>query len=95
MAVSEQSIVDFIAAHPKAGREQIRKGAAPDVSDTTIWRALRRLLDEGKLEISGRGRASRYTIAGSTVVRTHLQTPYNQRTPKTYNKEFLDNLNNE
>lgn len=90
MPVSDQSILDFIAAHPGAGREQIRKGAAPNVSETTIWRALRRLVDEGKLELSGRGRASGYTIAGSAVVRAHLQTPYNQRAPKNHNKEFLD-----
>ena len=90
MPVSGQSILDFIATHPGAGREQIRKGAAPNVSETTIWRALRRLVDEGKLELSGRGRASGYTIAGSAVVRAHLQTPYNQRAPKNYNKEFLD-----
>lgn len=90
MPVSGQSILDFIAAHPGAGREQIRKGAAPNVSETTIWRALRRLVDEGKLELSGRGRASGYTIAGSAMVRAHLQTPYNQRAPKNYNKEFLD-----
>ena len=90
MPVSGQSILDFIATHPGAGREQIRKGAAPNVSETTIWRALRRLVDEGKLELSGRGRASAYTIAGSAVVRAHLQTPYNQRAPKNYNKEFLD-----
>jgi Fic family protein len=90
MPVSEQSILDFVAAHPGAGREQIRKGAAANFSETTIWRSLRRLVDEGKLELSGRGRASGYTIAGSAVVRAHLQTPYNQRAPKNYNKEFLD-----
>jgi uncharacterized membrane protein len=68
MPVSDQSILDFIAAHPGAGRAQIRKGAAPNVSETTIWRALSRLVDEGKLELSGRGRASGYTIAGSAVL---------------------------
>ena len=90
MFVSGQSILEFIAAHPGAGREQIRRGVTPRVSETTIWRALRRLVDEGKLELSGKGRASGYTIAGSAVVRTHLKTPYNQRAPKTYSTEFLD-----
>ncbi len=90
MPVSDQAILDFIATQPGAGREQIRKGAAPHVSETTIWRALRRLVDEGKLELSGRGRASGYTIAGSAVVRGYLQTSYNQRAPKNYNREFLD-----
>lgn len=90
MPISNQSILEFIAAHPGAGREQIRRGVTPRVSETTIWRALRRLVDEGKLELSGKGRASGYTIAGSAVVRAHLKTPYNQRAPKTYSKEFLD-----
>ena len=90
MPVSDQSILEYITAHPGAGRAQIRKGAAPQVSETTIWRALKRLVAEGKLELSGKGRASAYTIAGSAVVRAHLQTPYYQRAPKTYNKEFLD-----
>lgn len=90
MALQDQAILDYIAEHPGTGREAIRRGAAPDTSDTTVWRALKRLVDEGRLEIAGRGRATRYNIAGSAVVRAHLQTPYNRRPPVTYRKEFLD-----
>ncbi len=90
MALSDQAILDFIAENPGAGREAIRRGAAQQVSDTTIWRALSRLVDEGKLEVSGKGRATGYTIAGSTVVRAHLTTPYNRRMPVGYRREFLD-----
>ncbi|MHC9237387.1 Fic family protein [Pseudooceanicola sp. 502str34] len=90
MAAIDQSILDYIAAHPRARREAIRRGAAADASDTTIWRALKRLADAGKLDISGRGRATEYTIAGSATVRAHLRTPYNQRPPVRYNPGFLD-----
>ncbi|MCX8227718.1 MAG: Fic family protein [Sulfitobacter sp.] len=90
MALTDQAILDFIAAHPRAGREAIRKGTAPNAGETTVWRALKRLVEGGRLEVSGKGRATRYTIAGSAVVRVHLATPYNQRPPVFYRKEFLD-----
>jgi Fic family protein len=90
MALSEQALLDYIAAHPGAGREDIKKHAAPDASDTTVWRALKKLVDEGRLEVSGKARATSYTLAGAAVVRAHLQTPYNRRRPASYNKEFLD-----
>ncbi|MBK9130029.1 MAG: Fic family protein [Gammaproteobacteria bacterium] len=60
------------------------------MSPPTIWRALKRLVDEGKLEVSGKGRATGYSLAGAAVVHAYLQTPYNRRRPTTYNKEFLD-----
>ena len=91
MPVTDQAFLDYIAAHPGAGREDIRKNVAPEVSETTMWRTLKRLTDEDKLEVAGKARATGYTIAGSAVVRAYLQTPYNRRAPKMYNKEFLDN----
>ncbi|HEX4999847.1 MAG TPA: Fic family protein, partial [Terriglobia bacterium] len=63
---------------------------APGASPTTIWRALSRLVDEGKLEVTGQARATRYSLAGAAVVREHLKTPYNQRKPVTYQRNFLD-----
>jgi hypothetical protein len=90
MALSDQAILDYIAAHPGAGREGIRRHAAPEASETTVWRALKRLVDENRLEVSGRGRATGYSLAGAAVVRAHLQTPYNRRKPASYNREFLD-----
>lgn len=76
--------------HRRAGREAIRKGTAPSAGETTVWRALKRLVESGRLEVSGKGRATRYTVAGSAVVRAHLASPYNQRPPVFYRKEFLD-----
>ncbi|MBB5723519.1 Fic family protein [Loktanella ponticola] len=90
MALTDQDILNFTAANPGAGRDAIRKGVARDVSETTVWRALKRLVDEGRLEVSGKGRATGYQIAGASVVRAYLSTPYNRRPPVTYRPEFLD-----
>ena len=90
MPLSDQALLDYISAHPGAGRDDIRRHAAPDVSETTVWRALKKLIDENRLEVAGKGRATGYTLAGASVVRAHLQTPYNRRKPASYNKEFLD-----
>ena len=90
MTLSEQAILDYIARHPGAGREAIRKHLAPDASKATMWRALKKLVDGNKLEVTGKGRATAYYLAGSAVIREYLKTPYNQRKPVGYNREFLD-----
>lgn len=90
MASIDNDILAYVASHPGSGRGAIRKGAAPRAGDTTVWRALKRLVEAGRLEVSGEGRATRYTVAGAAVVRAHLQTPYNRRPPVAYNPEFLD-----
>ena len=38
MALNNQALLDYIAAHPGAGRDDIRQHVAPDVSPPTIWR---------------------------------------------------------
>ncbi len=90
MSLSDQSILDYIAGHPGAGREDIRKTVAPDVSSPTVWRALKKLVDGNRLEITGKARATGYYLAGSAVIRDYLKTPYNQRKPVGYKREFLD-----
>ena len=90
MSLSNQAIIDYIAAHPGARREDIRRQAVPEVSETTVWRALKRLVDEGNLEVSGKGPATGYSIAGAAAIRAYLQQPYNRRRPTSYKKEFLD-----
>ena len=90
MALSNQRILDYIAAHPGAGREEIRRHTAPNASSPTVWRALKRLVEENKLEVSGKGRATGYSLAGAAVVRAHLAKPYNRRKPASYNKDFID-----
>lgn len=90
MKISNQAILDYIAAHPGARRENIRRKIVPEASETTVWRALKRLVDEGKLEVSGKGPATGYSLSGADVVRAHLQKPYNRRRLAVYQKEFLD-----
>ena len=90
MPITDRAILDYISAHPGAGREAVRRHVAPEVSSPTVWRALRRLVDEGKLEASGRSRATGYSLAGVAEVRAHLKTPYNQRRLAVYRKEFID-----
>ena len=90
MALSKNEILDYIAAHPGARRNEIRRHTAPEVSSPTIWRALKRLVDENKLQVAGKGRATGYSLAGAAVVRAHLATPYNRRKPASYNKDFID-----
>lgn len=90
MILSEQAILDYLAAHPGASREDIRRNLAPEANETTVWRHLKALVIQQKLQVSGKGRATRYTLAGPAVVRAYLKTPYNQRKPARYNKGFLD-----
>jgi hypothetical protein len=90
MLLSDQAILRFIAQCPGAGRDAVRRAVAPHASDTTVWRALNRLVDEGRLEVSGKARSTGYSIAGAAVVRAHLATPYNRRLPVSYRKEWLD-----
>ena len=90
MPLTDQAILDYIAGHPGAGREDVRRNVASEVSPPTVWRALKRLVDEGRLEVSGKARATGYSLAGAAVVRAHLRTPYNRRRPAVYRKEFVD-----
>ena len=90
MPLTDQAILDYIAAHPGARREDVRRNVSPEVSPPTVWRALKRLVDQGRLEVSGKARATSYTLAGASVVRAHLQTPYNRRPLAIYRREFVD-----
>lgn len=90
MALEDRAVLEYIAAHPGAGRDEIRRNVAPKTSDATIWRVLRRLIDVGKLEVSGKARSTGYRLAGAAAVRAHLETPYGRRTPVSYNRAFLD-----
>ena len=80
----------YVAAHPGTGRSAIGAEVAPNVSSTTVWRALKRLVDQGRIATSGNARATVYFPAGAEAVRAHLQTPWNRRPPGAYNPEFLD-----
>lgn len=90
MLITDQAILDYISAHPGAKREDVRRSVASGASSTTVWRALKRLVDEGRLEVSGKARATAYSLAGSAAVHAHLKTPYNRRRLAVYRKAFVD-----
>ncbi len=86
----DQDVLDYIREHPGARRGDIVRAVAPELSDTTVWRSLSRLVDAGKLESSGRGRTTNYTLAGSAAVRAHLRTPGHRRPLVRHDPGFLD-----
>ena len=90
MPLTDKDILNYISANPGAGRASVRRDIAPEFSPATIWRALKRLVDEGRLEVSGKAQAAGYSLAGSAAVRIHLQTPHNRRRLAAYSKDFLD-----
>ena len=90
MKLTDQNIIDYIAVHARARRRDIRNHVAPDSSDVTIWRVLRRLVSERKLEVSGKGPATVYSLSGSFAVRAHLRIPRNRRKPVGYKRNFPD-----
>ena len=53
-----------------------------------MWRSLRRLVDAGRLEVVGKGRATRYRAVGREVVLAHLDVPASMRQPMPYRPEF-------
>jgi Fic family protein len=90
MSLSEDAILDFLKQQKSARREEIRRGLDPGASETTVWRHLKVLLAARKIEVEGRGPATRYRLAGATSIRAHLSTPWNQRPVVFYKKSFLD-----
>ena len=90
MPLSDQAILDYISGHPGTRREEILRHVAPNSSQTTVWRALKRLLESNRLEVTGKGPATRYRLAGPDAVRAFLKTPYNRRPPVSYKRAFLD-----
>ena len=90
MALADKDLLDYIAANPDARRGAIHRNVAPNVSEVTVWRRIKALVEDQKLQVYGRGPSTRYRLAGAAVVRAHLATPYNQRKLAFYNKSFLD-----
>lgn len=90
MSLSENAILDFLKQHKAARREEIRRGTDPTAGEATVWRHLKVLLVARKIEVEGRGPATRYRLAGAASVRAHLATPWNQRPVVFYKKSFLD-----
>lgn len=90
MPLSDRAILDYITEHPGARRSALLRNVASDSSATTVWRSLRRLVAANRLEVYGKGPATRYRVTGQDAVRAHLNTPYNARPPVSYKQSFLD-----
>lgn len=90
MALADKDLLDYVAANAGARRDDIHRNVAPEVNEVTVWRRIKALVEDHKLQVSGRGPSTRYSLAGAAVVRAHLATPYNQRKLALYNKAFLD-----
>ncbi|MFZ5615824.1 MAG: Fic family protein [Pseudomonadota bacterium] len=90
MKLTDQAILDFVARSPETGRQAIWRALAPDADPATVWRALKRLVEAGKLEAVGKGRATAYRLAGAAAVRAYLSVPFQQRLPAPYRKAFID-----
>ena len=74
-----QHLVRNLPAIGITRRDDIHRNVAPEVNEVTVWRRLKALVEDHKLQVSGRGPSTRYSLAGAAVVRAHLATPYNQR----------------
>lgn len=88
MLARDRAILSYVASHPGCARSQIRREVTPDASVSTVWRSLRRLVDAGKLEMVGEGRATGYRVLGREVVLAHLDVPANMRQPMPYRPGF-------
>lgn len=89
MLLTDRAVLSYVANHPECSRSQVRRDVAPDASASTVWRALRRLVDDGLLEVVGEGRGTRYCVAGGEAVIAHLRTPFEQRPRAGYHSEFV------
>ena len=89
MIARDRVVLAYVANHPGCGRADVRRHVAPEASRSTVWRALRRLVDAGKLQVVGEGRATRYRVAGGEAVHAHLLTPVHLRPRAEYRGDFL------
>lgn len=86
----EDAILSYLKQHPNSRREEIRRGLGSTVGEATVWRRLKALRVARKVEVEGRGPATRYRLSGAASVRAHLATPWNERPIVRYRKSFLD-----
>ena len=73
----EDAILNFLKRHPNARRAEIRRGLDAVVGEATVWRHLKALNLARKVEVEGRGPATRYRLSGAVSIRAHLSTPWN------------------
>lgn len=65
---SEEIILSQLAERRELGRTELAEALPEPVSDATLKRTLQRLVQEGKLETTGRARATRYRLSAAGVL---------------------------
>lgn len=65
---SEEIILNQLAERGELGRAELAEVLPEPVSDATLKRTLQRLVQEGKLETTGRARATRYRLSAAGVL---------------------------
>ena len=65
---SEEIILSQLAERGELGRTELAEALPEPVSDATLKRTLQRLVQEGKLETTGRARATRYRLSAAGVL---------------------------
>lgn len=68
-----REILQFLHYHPLSGRDDIAKGIAFEESDTTLKRIIASLVKEGNVLVTGKARATRYSLSAHA----HLLMPLN------------------
>ncbi len=59
----DKSILDFVDLHPSSSSSDIHKGLDVTVSYASVRRVIKRLVDEGSLLFSGKGKSIRYALS--------------------------------
>ena len=61
--MSRESILELVGAHESVSKAELQAILPGRVSDATLKRMLQQLVTEEKLEVTGRGRATRYRLS--------------------------------
>ena len=70
---SDREILQFLHYHPESSRDEIFTGITFEGSDATLKRKIASAVDSGYIVVSGKGRATRYSLSASA----HLLMPLN------------------
>ncbi len=65
------SILQFLHYHPLSSRDQIAQSLTDAPSESTLKRTIRSMVNEGMIEVNGRGPATRYKLS----VQAHVTMP--------------------
>lgn len=94
---SEEIILNQLAERGELGRAELAEALPEPVSDATLKRTLQRLVQEGKLETTGRARATRYRLSaagmlfGTVDLDAYFDVALDERVARTgYNFDLIE-----